>query len=212
MKSTLQFHSNQFSLIEEDTRANTDDFPRLFARKMTGLLRLSLLLTNDAAKAELSLILAKRECFVTKTVSQEWPFIWARRAVVRIAVHLVSGTENARPDELYAEVGPDDFHLQPSEFELEDLRDSLAILALPDFERLVFVICVLERYSVLNCSLLLKRSPNDVNDARVRAINHVVSAEERNRYGITTTPSTSLYGGCSNDNGDIDDFGGSLLD
>jgi len=33
MKSALQFHSNQFKLIEEDTYATTDDFERLFARK-----------------------------------------------------------------------------------------------------------------------------------------------------------------------------------
>ena len=48
MKSAIQFHSNQFKLIEEDTYATTDDFQRLFAREMTDLFRLSLHLTADA--------------------------------------------------------------------------------------------------------------------------------------------------------------------
>ena len=73
------------------------------------------------------------------------------------------------------------------------MQDALAILTLPDFDRLVFVFCVLERYSILDCALLLRRSPKDVNDARLRAINRVVSAEERNRHESTTT---SPHGSC----------------
>ena len=92
------------------------------------------------------------------------------------------------------------------------LADSVAILGLPDFDRLAFVICVLERYSILDCALLLKRSPKEVNDARVRAINQVVSAEERNRHESATTFPTSPYGSCSNGIGEFDGSCGSLLD
>src|ERR1035441_8022378 len=72
MKSALQFHSNQFNSIEEDTYATTDDFQRLFEREMADLFCLSLQLTADAEKAESSLILAMRECFANSTVSKEW--------------------------------------------------------------------------------------------------------------------------------------------
>jgi hypothetical protein len=89
------------------------------------------------------------------------------------------------------------------------MPDAHAILTLPDFDRLIFVICVLERYSILDCALLLRRSPKDVNDARVRAINHVVSDEERNRHESTTT---STYGACSSKLGELDDSCGSLFD
>jgi DNA-directed RNA polymerase specialized sigma24 family protein len=185
MKSALQFHSYQFKLTEEETYATTDDFQRLFAREMSDLFRLALHLTADAEKAESCLILAMRDCFSGKTVSKEWAHTWARRMVVRNAIRLVLGRENNIPCEIVADVC-----LQPSQYRIEVLRESVAILGLPDFDRLAFVICVLERYSILDCALLLKRSLKDVNDARVRAINQVVSAEERNRHESATTFST----------------------
>lgn len=211
MKSALQFHSNQFKLIEENSHATTDDFQRLFAREMTDLFRLSLQLTADAEKAESCLILAMRECFANSNVSKEWALIWARRMVIRNAIRLVLDTENTLPSDICNEMESDS-HLQSSEHRIETLQDSLAILTLPDFDRLAFVICVLERYSIQDCALLLKRSPKDVNDARVRAINQVVAAEERNRHEPATTFSTSLHGACSNGIGALDDSRGSLLD
>jgi len=211
MKSALQFHSNQFRLTEEDTYATTDDFQRLFAREMTELFRLSLHLTADAEKAETCLILTMRECFVNSTVSKRWALVWARRTVVRNAIRLVLGTEDAMPIDICGDAGPD-FHLQPSEYRIEALRDSLAILVLPDFDRLVFVICVLERYSTLDCALLLKRSPKDINDARVRATSQVVSAGERNGHESTTTSLISRHGAGSNGIGEFDGSCGSLLD
>lgn len=211
MKSALQLHSNQFKLTEEDPYATTNDFQRLFAREMTDLFRLSLHLTADAEKAETCLILAMRECFANCAVAKQWALIWARRTVIRNAIRLVLGTNNAIPIDIYGEAGPD-FHLQPSEYRIEELRDSLAILQLADFDRLVFVICVLERYSILDCALLLKKSPKEVNDARVRAINQILSAEERNRHESTTTFPTSLYGASSNGIGALDGSCGSLLD
>jgi hypothetical protein len=211
MKSALQFHSNEFKLIEKDTYATPDDFKRLFATEMTDLFRLSLHLTADAGRAETCFMLARRECLANSTVSKEWAPIWARRTVVRNAIRLVLGTENARPNDICSEAGPDS-HLQPGWYPIEILRDSRAILSLPDFDRLVFVICVLERYSIVDCALLLKRSPKDVNEARVRAIYQVVSAEERNRHESSKTYPASQYCAFCNGIGDFDGSCGSLLD
>lgn len=213
MKSAIQFHSNQFKLIEEDTYATTEDFQRIFALEMTDLFRLSLHLTADAETAESCLILAMRECFANSTVSKEWALIWARRTVIRNAIRLVLGTENATPNDIYSysEAGPD-FHLQPSRYRIETLQGSVAILGLPDFDRLAFVICALERYSILDCALLLRRSPKDVNDVRVHAINQVLSAEERNRHESTKAFPTSPYGACSSEMGELDGSCGSLFD
>jgi hypothetical protein len=211
MKSALQFHSNQFNLIEKDTYATKDDFQRLFAREMIDLIRLSLHLTADAEKAEICLILAMRECLANSAVSKEWALIWARRKVVCNAIRLILGTEDATPNDIDSETGPDS-HLHPGEYRIEALRDSLAILALPDFDRLVFVICVLERYSIMDCALLLKSSPKDVNDARVRAVYQVVTAEERNRHESIATYPASPYSATSNEIGEIDGSCGSLLD
>ncbi|MGA8671244.1 MAG: hypothetical protein WB679_15270 [Terracidiphilus sp.] len=175
---------------------------------MTDLFRLSLHLTADVEKAERCLILAVKECFANATVSKGWAAIWARRTVVRTAIRLVLGAEFTMPIDICGDAGPD-FHLQPSKYRVEALQDSLAILELPDFDRLAFVICVLERYSILDCALLLKRSPKDVNEARVRAINRVVSAEVRDRQESTTTSPNSAS---SNGTGEFDDSCGSFLD
>lgn len=210
MKSALQFHSNQFRLTEEDRYATADYFQRLFKREMTDLSRLSLHLTADAEKAEKCLILAMRECFANGTVSRGWALVWARRTVVRNAIHLVLGTENSIPNDVCSEAGPD-FHLQPRKYRVEALQESGAILALPDFDRLVFVICVLERYSILDCALLLRRSPKDVNNARMQAINRVVPIEELNRHEPAKSLSTIPDGGCSNGIGGLDDSCGSLV-
>lgn len=211
MKSALQFHRKQFKLIEEDAYATTDDFHRLFAREMTDLFRLSLHLTADAEKAERCLILAMRESFANSTVAKEWALIWARRTVIRNAILLVLGADNTIPSDIDCEA-VSDFHLQPTEYRIEALRNSLAILVLPDFDRLVFVICVLERYSILDCALLLKSSPKDVSAARKYAINQVVFVKERNRHEFTTTFPTSPHGACNYGMGYLDDSCGSLLE
>jgi DNA-directed RNA polymerase specialized sigma24 family protein len=211
MKSAPQFHSNQFRLTEEDTYAKAEDFQKLFAREMTDLFRLSLLLTADAEKAERCLILAMRDCMANGSVAKGWVFVWARRTVVRNAIRLVLESENTIPSDICSEARPD-FHLRPGEYRIEELKDSLAILELPDLDRLVFVTCVLERYSILDCALLLRRSPKEVDSARARAINQIVSAEERNRCEPATTSPTSPHGAWSNEIGDLDGSCGSLLD
>jgi hypothetical protein len=169
---------------------------------------LSLQLTADAEKAESCLILAMKECIANSTVSKRWALIWARRTVIRNAIRLVLGMENAVLNDVDSEAEPG-FYLQPSKHRIEALRNSLAILSLPDFDRLVFVICVLERYSILDCALLLTRSPKDVNEARLRASNQVASFEERNHHESTTT---SPYGAWSNEIGGLDDSCGALFD
>ena len=211
MRSALQFHSRQFKLTEEDTYATTHDFRSLFAREMTELFRLSLKLTADAEKAETCLILAMRECFANGAVAKEWAPSWARRTIIRNAIRLVFGTENGLPNDPYSDAEPE-FHLQAFYYRSEAMRDSLAILALPDLDRLVFVVCVLERYSILDCALLLKRSPKAVDDARVRAITQLVSAEERNRHESTTAFPTGAFGTNRDAIGEVDDSCGSLVD
>ena len=45
-----------------------------------------------------------------------------------------------------------------------------AVLGLADFERFVFVLCVLERYREHECALLLNCSASEVREARAQAI------------------------------------------
>jgi DNA-directed RNA polymerase specialized sigma24 family protein len=160
-----------------ETQATPEDLQQLFAKEMTDLFGLSFRLTADAEKAESCLILTMRECFDSScSVSKKWVRNWVRRAVIRNAIRQVLDKENTMYDGLSRDIGTE-FHLQPSEYRIEELQESLAVLDLPDLDRLVFVICVLERYSILDCALLMRKSPKDVNDARVRATNQVIEAE-----------------------------------
>ena len=52
------------------------------------------------------------------------------------------------------------------------------MLGLADFERFVFVLCVLERYREHECALLLGCSASEVRDARTRAIEELASSGE----------------------------------
>jgi DNA-directed RNA polymerase specialized sigma24 family protein len=52
-----------------------------------------------------------------------------------------------------------------------------SILGLGDFERFVFVMSVLERYSDQDSSVLLGCSRQDVREARMRALQHVSESD-----------------------------------
>ena len=188
MMSAPHSPSCRSNLHRTRSYATDDDFEQLFLTDITEFFRLSLQLTADAAKAERCLIHAMRDCFGRCTISRNFTRVWARRMVIRNAIQLVLGSEN--------EVGGDgksEFHLQPSEFRIEQLRESAEILDLPDLDRMVFVICGLERLSVLDCALLLKRSPKDVCEAIARAANRVAFAECHNHTGTITACRTVAF-------------------
>ena len=200
-------HRVRHSRLNE-IHATPDDFQQLFAMEMDDLFGLSFRLTVDAEKAESCLIRAMRECFDSSCqVLKKWAGNWVRRAVIRNAIRQVLDKENTLYDGIFCDIGSE-FYLQPSQYRVEELRESLAVLDLPDFDRLVFVICVLERYSILDCALLMKKSPNDVNDARVRAINQVIEAEGWNQL----VGNASACNACSFGGKEFDGSCGTLLD
>jgi len=171
---------------ETRSYATDADFQELFTREMTDFSQLSLQLTAEANKAERCLTLAMNDCFGTNTIIKNFARTWARRMVIRNAIYLVLGINNDFAQDVESE-----FHLQPRRYRPGELRESLAVLELPEFDRLVFVICVLERLSILDCALLLRKSPKDVNDAMLRATNQIASFPGRNDTEMTTTSRTS---------------------
>jgi hypothetical protein len=190
-----------------DLYAAAEDFEQLFAKHNTDLFRLSLQLTADAEKADRCLIFAMRDCFFRSNVLKDWVDTWARRMVVRNAIRLVWGTSN----DILGESGFE-FHSQPSYYSLEALRESVAILTLPDLDRLAFVICVLERYSILECALLLRKAPREVYDAIVRATSQVLPLEEpKDHEGSVASPCSSR-GVFWNQGDNVDRSCGSILD
>ena len=175
MTCTHHFPSHRRKPNKTRAYATDDDFEQLFLAEIPDFFRLSLQLTANAEKADRCLIHAMRDCFGKSTISRGFARVWVRRMIIRNAIHLVLGIDNDTASETESEL-----HLQPGNCRIVELRESVAILELSDFDRLAFVICVLERLSILDCALLMRSSPNDVNAAIMRATNRVASFEDRN--------------------------------
>lgn len=149
--------------------ATPEDFDSLFESKRDSLFRLALLLTGSAEKALQSLSLALRDCKLNGSVSTGWTLPWARRAIVRNAIQLISRP----PSDQHRLASKDD----SSEGRRQAIRvgtllriDISSIENLPDFERLVLVITVLEHISIQDCALLLAQLPKQVREAQERAM------------------------------------------
>lgn len=187
MTCALHFPSDRRKANETRSYATDDDFEQLFVAEITDFFRLSLQLTATAQKAHRCLIHAMRDCFGKSTISRGFARVWARRMIMRNAIRLVLGIDNDTASETESEL-----HLQPSKYRIVELQESVAILELSDFDRLAFVICVLERLLILDCALLMRSSPNDVNAAIIRVTNRIASLEVRNYSENLTTFRTIL--------------------
>lgn len=156
-----------------------EEFVSVFECERAGLQRLAILLTANSDSVRCCLIRALRECISTSSVSRQWALRWTRRVVIRNAISLVM----SRGNESSANTG-DDKDEGLITFSPDDSPGAIAgsesILDLPDFDRFVFVICILERYSVYDCALLLGRSLRDVVEARQRVDKQVRRIGELN--------------------------------
>jgi DNA-directed RNA polymerase specialized sigma24 family protein len=152
--------------------ARKEEFVGVFECERAGLQRLALLLTANSEAAKRCLSRAFRECIASTSVSKEWVVSWTRRMVIRNAISLVMGP-GGRSFVNTNDDADDGFVAFSSDDSLGAIAASESILGLTEFERFVFVICVLERYSIHDCALLLGKSPRDINEARQRVGNQV---------------------------------------
>jgi DNA-directed RNA polymerase specialized sigma24 family protein len=165
------------TVSERGEYARKEEFVSVFECERVGLRKLALLLTANSEAVKRCLIRAFRECIASSSVSKEWVLSWTRRMVIRNAISLVMGSEsetfvntNDDADNGLIAFSPDD--------SLGAIAASESILELPEFERFVFVICVVERYSIHDCALLLGRSPREVSEVRHRVANQVGQISE----------------------------------
>jgi len=165
------------------TRAAARDSCRIFEQEMDSLYLLSFLLTADKRKAE--------ECFVggledsagNPRVFRQWAHSWARRMVIQNAIQMV------RP-----QAGKSRMTARGVDHGIAAVPEIAAIVELPAFERLVFVMSVLERYSDQYCALLLKCTRDEVIAARVRALQQLGNSAEE-RLSLATEPGGSEIAG-----------------
>ena len=161
---------------EPSPYATGGDFCRIFKEDMDRLYRLAFLLTADHEKAEQCFVSGLDDVVKGNPVFKEWARSWARRAVILNAVRVI----NPRPAD-------GNNHYQLSSDPVDKINRALpaakeaeiaAILALGAFERFVYVITVLERYSDQECSVLVGCTRRDVVAARTQAFQQIGSTME----------------------------------
>ena len=115
--------------------------------EMQSMYLLSFLLTTDHDKAEQCLVSGLEDSLKGSRVFKEWARSWARRAIIQNAVRVI----NPRP---MGENVPSSF-CSSAKTLVAVPAEIGAILELAPFERFVYVMSVLERYSDQDCSVLL---------------------------------------------------------
>jgi hypothetical protein len=154
--------------------ASSTDFRQIFNEDMKGLYLLSFLLTADHEKA--------RQCFVSgledavngNPVFKGWARSWARRVIIQNAVKAI----NPRPVVESGRLGSASVSSSEKTLPGGQQVEIAAVLELEPFERFVYVMTVLERYSDQDCSLLLGCAWRDVIATRSRALQQIGSEIE----------------------------------
>src|SRR5580704_6921190 len=151
--------------------ASSDDFRQVFDQEINSLYLLSYLLTADHEKAEQCFVSGLEDAVEGNPVFKEWARSWARRVIILNAVRAIKPRpmqENGRSNSGTVSTNG---KTRPG-----DQVEIAAVLRLEPFERFVYVITVLERYSDQDCSLLLGCARRDVVAARTRAFEQIGSA------------------------------------
>jgi hypothetical protein len=168
--------AKQATRHETTEYATRADLCRIFDADMNGLYLLSFLLTGDDVTAEQCFVAGLEDSTKGTAVFREWARSWARRMIIQNAIlivqpHPTGGNSSGTALRNGAACA------------LTQQPEVGAVIALPAFERFVFVISVLEGYSAKNCSLLLGCTRADVIAARTRALRRKfdISAELQHR-------------------------------
>lgn len=158
--------------------ANSDDFCRIFDESMNSLYLLAFLLTADHARAEQCFVSGLEDAVEGNPVFREWAHSWGSRAIIQNAVRFVEPRQGDACGGLRSNSGDSDYKA------ITAGRQTAisAVLGLEPFERMVFVMTVLEHYSDHECSLLLGCARRDVLPLRIRALEKIgrqVEMQER---------------------------------
>ena len=153
------------------------DICQIFAADTKPLYLLSFLLTGDDTMAEQCFVGGLEDSTNGNAVFKEWARSWARRKIIENAIRMV------RPKPNHNDTSDGVSHERTVRVASERPEIS-AVVALPAFERFVFVMSVLEGYSIYNCSLLLASTRADVAAARTRALRDIGISAEFQRESI----------------------------
>jgi DNA-directed RNA polymerase specialized sigma24 family protein len=153
--------------VRANEYASAEDFCRIFKNEMTGLYCLALALTGDPDEAEQCFVGGLEECISGNAVFKEWARSWSKRVVIKKAVQLVRPPPGKNGLAAAAQT------------QGEPGSGAALVLAalgqLQPFDRFVFVMSVLEGYSVGECAALLACPASEVTKARIRAVEEIRS-------------------------------------
>ena len=144
--------------------AKRADFCEVFEQDTRVLYLLAFLLTTSHKESEQCFVLTVEEALKEETVFKEWARSWVRRRMIENAIGIVSPASgrNGQERDLWS-AG----HAKQGECEIDTVTD------LDPFERFVFVMSILERYSNWDCSLMLGCSMNKIAQARIKALHRL---------------------------------------
>jgi hypothetical protein len=160
--------------------ATSEDFRKLFAEDVMSLYLLSFLLTANHEDAERCFVSGLADCVDGNSVFKAWANAWAREMIVRNATGIV--TPHARPAAPAASASRLAKEEKSPTIPLRDVPFA-SVLALEDFERFVYVLCVLERYPDESCAVLLGTSKEEIRETRIRALQHLTQNPKTNPAG-----------------------------
>jgi DNA-directed RNA polymerase specialized sigma24 family protein len=140
--------------------ATRTDFCDAFTDHLDSFYLLAFLLTTTHADAEHCFAGTIEQAFKPNTVFREWTVRWIRRTLIARAIRTVFGASDR------GKRSADRWNSGRSE--AEPVIDAITCLA--DLERFAFVMSVLERYSLQECSLLLGCPACTVIESRTRAL------------------------------------------
>ena len=150
--------------------ATIEDFCRIFTQETNGLYQLSFLLTCDDEKAQQCFVAGLEDSVKANTVFKKWAHSWAKRAIIRNAIRALRPQPTDAASSALATAGAE-------KNKLRIIRDGHleidGVLALEDFERFVFVMTVLERYSDHDSAPLIGCSRAQIRAARICALEEI---------------------------------------
>ena len=163
-----RFKNNPESEDKTAPYATSDDFRHVFTDSLHSLYQLSFLLTGDHEIAEHCFVTGLEDSIGANHVFKEWAHAWAKRTIVQQAIRALHPKPRSYADSAEVSAACGDLRNVPDR---QGVIDRLFLL--DRFDRFVFVMSVLERYSERDCALLLGCSPPDVRDARMRALQQI---------------------------------------
>ena len=161
--------------------ANGMDFCRALKYEMGRLYVLAFLLSTNHEQAERCIVQMVQEIPEHKTVFKEWVRTWTRHALIKNAIRSVLLGPRAA-----AQARDRWWSHQSKPAETAAIE---AITRLSPLDRFVFVMSVLERYSLKECSVLLDCTVESVVEARMRTFEALGS-----RASILTADAESASG------------------